>query len=331
MNDERLLEKINDLTFKYNSESKREFLRMVNKNSPSKTTKLYMAVLSKTIDKAETINNKEWMNFSEKMVDSAFINIEAKSIITLQSYLSIIRHYLVSTTPTGDDLKIGHSYTLQLTKDDLTKYINNIGEKYRYVTPKEFDTIIKNGYGDASCKAILILLYLGVKGHRFSDIYEIKVSDIDLETGIIQKDNKELCKIPEKYIGIFKEAIENQVYSVFNNKGELLKENALDTSTEYFLKRKMWRKNDSTIPPNSDLVSNRLLDIQKSIRNPYVTGVTIYNSGVAYKLLEYCDMKMPQNKQLVAFRKATGYKLSYVAMNTICEILLEKLKVKQAL
>lgn len=320
-----LAETISEMRFEYREQEKRDFLLMVNKNSPEKTTKLYMAVMSKTINEAEYINKREWMDFSQDMVDGAFVEIQAKSIITLQSYLSIIKHYLTSTTPQTDDLKRGYLYTMEMDKDSLKSYINTIGEQYRYVTPKEFDDIIKNRPADPLCKSLFVLLYLGVKGKQFSDICSIKDEDIDLETGIIQGKDGILCTIPEKYRKYFKEAMKSETYNRYDNDGKIVSESIVNTASEYFLKRRIGKNNDEFAAPDSALVSNTMLDAQKSIKNPYITPISLYLSGEAYRLMKRCNMEMPTNKDLKEFRELTGSSLSFVSMKTVCGIILDKL------
>ena len=321
-----LAETISEMKFEYREQEKRDFLLMVNNNSPEKTTKLYMAVMSKTINEAEYINKREWMDFSQDMVDGAFVEIQAKSIITLQSYLSIIKHYLTSTTPQTDDAKRGYLYTMGIDKDSLKSYINVIGEQYRYITPKEFDDIIENRKFDPISKSLFVLLYLGVKGKQFSDICSIKDKDIDLETGIIQgEDENILCEIPERYRKYFKQAMEAETYIRYDNNEKIVSKSIVNTASEYFVKRRINKNNDEFAPPDASLISNTMVDAQKSIKNPYITSMSLYLSGEAYRLIKRCGMKMPTNKDLKEFRELTGSSLSFVSMNTVCRILLDKL------
>lgn len=320
-----LAEAINSMKFAFREQDKRDFLLMVNKNSPEKTTKLYMSIMAKTINEAEYINRREWMDFTPDMVDGAFVEIQAKSIITLQSYLSIIKHYLTSTTPQTDDLKRGYLYTMEMDKDGLKQYINAIGEQYRYVTPKEFDDIIFNRKADPICKSLFVLLYLGVKGKQFSDICKIKDEDIDLETGIIRCEDGVLCTIPEKYRTYFKEAMKAENYYRYDKDEKIVSESIVNTASEYFLKRRINRNNDEFAAPDASLVSATMMDAQKSIKNPYITPVSLYLSGEGYRLIDRCGMEMPTNQDLKKFREETGSSMSFVSMKTVCSIILEKL------
>lgn len=315
--------------FGYRKEDKVNFLLNVDRNSPEKTTKLYMSVMKQTIDMAEQLNGREWMDFSKDMVDGAFIMIEAKSIITLQSYLSIIKDYLIATTPDSDNYQSGYNYTLSLTKDDLTKYINPIGEKNRYITPIEFDDIIKNRPVDPLGKSLFILLYLGVKGRQFKDICELTTDRINLETGIVKsKDGYVLCTIPKDYIKYFEQAIDATYYYRYDNDGGIISESEISQSSNYLVRRRVGKSNDVSAAPDTSLVSSTMVDAQKSIRNKYITPVSLYLSGEAYRLIERCDMKMPTNQDLKAFRLETGSTLSFVSMKTICSIILEKLGIQ---
>lgn len=315
--------------FAYRKEEKINFLLNVNENSPEKTTKLYMSIMKKTIDMAEQLNGREWMDFSKDMVDGAFIMIEAKSIITLQSYLSIIKDYLTATTPDSDNYQTGYNYTLSIDKDGLKQYINPMGERNRYVTPQEFDDMIKNRPVDPLGKSLFVLLYLGVKGKQFKEICDIKDKDIDLETGIIKaRDGSILCTIPKDYITYFDQALEASYYYRYDNNGKIINESEISKASDFFVKRRVGKSNDKSAAPDTSLISNTMTDAQKSIRNKYITPVSIYLSGEAYRLIQRCGMKMPTNQDLKAFREETGSTLSFVSMKTVCGILLEKLGIE---
>lgn len=325
MNKEDLDLKIEEMEFVKSEDLKKEFLRMVNKNSESKTTKLYTSVMSKTINRAEDMNKRDWVDFTRDMVDLAFAEIQAKSIITLQSYLTIIKHYISSTTQMEDQGKTGFMYTMSLNKESLAKYINKAGESYRYLTPDEFDEIIFNRVGDNIGKSLLILLHLGVKGSRFEDIYKIKDEDINLVTGEVICNGRKLCTIPSKYIPIFDSAMNDEFYYRYDANGEVLFVSSICKENKYFLKRRINKNRDATLPPDSAVVSATLNDLGKSIRNQHLTGISVYISGETYRLLEYCDMQMPTHTQLMEYREATVSTLSYVTMKVAAEIILKKL------
>lgn len=315
--------------FAYRKEEKIRFLLNVNKNSPEKTTKLYMSIMKQTIDMAEQLNGREWMDFSKDMVDGAFIMIEAKSIITLQSYLSIIKDYLTATTPDSDSYQAGYNYTLSMSKDSLLQYINPMGERNRYITPQEFDDIIKNRKVDPLGKSLFVLLYLGVKGKQFKEICDITRQDIDLETGIIKaKDGSVLCTIPKDYIKYFEQALEASYYYRYDNDGSIISESEISSLSNHLVRRRVGKNNDKAAAPDAALVSSTMKDAQKSIKNKYVTPMSVYLSGEAYRLIERCGMQMPTNQDLKTFREETGSSLSFVSMKTVCGIILEKLGIK---
>lgn len=326
---EDLIEKIESMKFAKNEEVKKEFLKSVCKNTTERTTKLYIAVMSKTIDKAEEVNGRDWVDFTPRMVDDAFIEIQSKSIITLQSYLTIIKHYLSDTTPMENTDKSGFMYTMPMNKDSMQKYVNKAGEAYRYITPKEFNEIIMKRTGDNMGKAILILLYLGIKGTRFEDICKIKNDDIDLETGDVFIDNKIVATIPQEYIPIFESVINAEEYHKYDIKGNVIFVSKVCENSPYLIKRRVSKNNNPMMPPDQSLVSSTLDDLGKSIKNQYLTGVSVFVSGEVYRLLEFCDMEMPTSTKLTEFRTQTGSKLSFVTMKVAAEIILNKLKEEQ--
>ena len=274
MNKKTITDEINALGFKFRDAEKKAFLHNLNKYGKAKTTKAYMSVLSKTIDDAERINDREWMDFSESMVNDALILVEAKPVATLQSYLSIIKDYLSSTTPYSDTLQIGYNYTLSMTKDDLKDFVNAIGNEKMYVTPREFDEIIFDRPGDPMSKSIFILLYHGVKGLLYKDIYEMQVKDINLITGVVTKDGEFVCAVEEKYLDILKECIEATTFKAYDNNGNIIKESPLTDNSIYLVRRSESPRHDSSVAPDTALISNRLGALLKSIRNQYLTAPT---------------------------------------------------------
>lgn len=323
------LEKIiKNMKFEYRDGEKKVFLLMVNKHSPIKTTKLYMSVLNNVVNEAEKINKREWMDFTREMVDSAFVEIQSKSIITLQSYLSIIKHYLSATTPHTDEAKLGYLYTLGMNKESLKEYTNSIGEQYRYLTPDEVDDILENKPMDSIGKSIFVLLYLGVKGNGFSDICSIMDEDINLQTGEIIVDGRLLCTIPKKYIKYFEEAMTSETYIRYDSHGKPLKPSKVNIHSPFFVKRRIGKSTNPHAAPDSTLISNTLVDAKKGIKNPYLTPISIYLSGEAYRLIERCGMRMPENQDLKDYRKETNTTLSFVSMKTVCGIILEKLSIE---
>lgn len=320
-----LATEIDNLELYYSADEKRKFLHKINEFSEPMSTKLYIAFIGKTLNEAERKNNKDWYKFSKRMVDTVFTSFESKSVITLQSYLSILKRYLLDTTPQTDTLKTGYIYTLGLKKEDMYKYINTIGEKYRYITPDEFEKSLEESKAPYMCKCLFILIYLGVKGKEHEDLCSIKEKDIDLETGKIIVDGRLLCVIPEKYRYIFKRAMETGIYEKVDQNGNVMEVSKVYMDSPYLIKRKLSRRFDASLPPDKSLIANIFVDMKSSIKNPYVNTSSLYISKLCYDLLVRCEMNFPRHKDLMEFRDETGAKLGFETMKACCRVLLDKL------
>lgn len=341
---EQILEKINSLEFTFRGDVKRKFLTNVWKkskeNNTSKTISLYISVVAGIIEEEERKNKKEWMNFIEDQVDDAFINMDATSIITLQSYLTIIKDYLAATTPDGDILLRGFDYTINLTKQDMIRngYIDNYGEREQFLTEKELDDIVLNGYGDCNAKIIAILLFNGVKGEKFSDIGNIRDVDVDINNKVIYKQNGEvLCEIDDKYLHLFEELLHKEHYHVYDANGKIKKtaeyahpvsENKVEGLP--FLKRTKYRNNNSLEPIDQPIIGKRIAELGESVKNYYINPTSIYNSGLVYKLLKENDFNEVSFSDLEKFREEENVKLSFANMKRITRVLLDKIREEES-
>lgn len=330
MKDEKLdiISKINAAGFMYMPKEKREFLYKINEKSPKKTTLLYIAVLNK-IDDAEHMFGREWMYFSESMVDSAIVGFSSKSIITLQSYISIIKDYLVATTPKTDVALRGYLYTISLVKEDLLSeekgYINKIGEKMQYITEEELDSMIEKKASPSS-KVLAILLFNGVKGSSFRDIGNIKMIDVDLENNIIKReDGSVLMAIPDKYSSVFRDALNEDIYIEYDYSGNVINESPLVSKSEYLIRRTAYRLYDGTDPIDANICNKRIKAFGKATGNPHVTPTSIYNAGLTLKLTEECGWNEPTWTQVDRFKKKYDVKLSYTSVKSIYKVLENKL------
>ena len=331
---------IEKLDFRFNSDKKKEFLKNVKENRKKNTTEVYINVIRKIVDDAERINDREWMDFNETMVNSAFRSIKATSEITLLTYLSVIKDYLLATTPETDEMKLGYAYTIQLERQDIKKFVNNTCEKYRYVTPKEFDNMIFNCHGDPMSKAICILAYNGVRGDKFNDLCEIQVDDINVNTGQIYiRSKNEYCNIDMKYMDIFKNALKTNKYLVYDSEGRITEERDLCPYFEYenrglpkyFIRRNMYRSEAKWLAkPNIQLLSKRVRELSKSIQNPYIDCQSIYISREVYRMLEDYGMQIPKLSMWEDFRERRGSKISKLVAQNAARVLLDKLAKESA-
>lgn len=323
MKKNELIEKIKKMKFKFKENEKKEFLLKDIDKRPIKTVEFYIAGI-KYLNKAEEDNGREWEDFTPTMLNDALYDMNATSLNSLQAITTVIKDYLQDTTVQTIDAKDGYINTIELNGDTLKQYVDVAGQELRYITHEEFDDIIFNQAGDPMGKSIFILLYHGVKGTGFKDIYELKVKDINFNTGEVYRDKKLLAVIPMKYMDIMKEATEEENFIVYDKNGNIEKEKQLTSPTGFFIRRVKWGVRMYQNPDRT-LIARLIKDYCQSINNNYVDGQSVYNSGDVYRLIEHCGMKMPTNKQWREWKEITGSTLSYATTFTAAEIILKKL------
>ena len=314
--------------YRFDNELKLNFIDSIKKHREKNTVRLYEVMLSK-IDDAEIINERELKHFNEKQIDLFFITLNAKSKSSLNTYLSILKDYLTFTTKYDNTLMTGFNYVMEMSGNDLEKYINSIGIEMRYITPKELNKIISIPIGDALCKAITILLFNGVKGELFSDILNIKIEDIDIENAVIYKGTDVLFNIPKEYLHIFKEAISGNKFVEWTIDGKIKRELEL-VDNGYLIRRNInpRRDFDFTAKPNKNLLNRRMLQYYETTGFPYLSVQSIYNSGIVYRLLEYNNFEPLDYRVIEEYLSLSGERICYNTCIGVSKVLLKKLKVE---
>ena len=312
--------------YKYDNELKVNFIDSIKKHREKNTVKLYEVMLSK-IDDSEIINGGELKYFNEKQIDLFFITLNAKSKSSLNTYLSILKDYLTFTTEYDNTLMTGFNYVMEMSGNDLEKYINTIGIEMRYITPKELSEIISIPIGDSLCKAITILLFHGIKGEAFSDILNIKIEDIDIENSVIYKGTDVLFNIPKEYLHIFKESISGNKFVEWNVNGKIKRELEL-VDNGYLIRRNInpRRDFDFKAKPDKNLLNRRMLQYYESIGYPYLSVQSIYNSGIVYRMLEYNNFEQIDYRVIEEYLSLSGENISYNTCIGVSKVLLKKLK-----
>lgn len=310
---------------------KEEFLKYIFEERGDKIANQYYTILRKTINNAEKKNNCLWAKFDSNMVDNALMTVNTSSIATITTYISIIRDYLLSTTPKDIECKTGYDYTFKLTIDDMRRYINNDTKTRRYITPKELDEIVLGDNGEPLSRALCVLLYSGISKE---DILALTIDGINYETGDIWVNDKTVGKIDCKYFHIIKEAVSKNTFSHFNKVKRMYINSEFNSYKEheklhvpkYFLRRFLdFQKENWKKPSDTIILSNRINDLCYEIGYK-IDPQSIQMSRVMYDLLQYCNFNIPKNFQLNDFKKITGAKTTLTTAKDICKLLLSKLE-----
>lgn len=166
---------------------------------------------------------KDLHSFSMEELENIFLDYKYYSPNTVLTYVRYLSDYLNWCCEKGYSI----ANPLQsLESDDFNKYVVN---RVKYFSKKEFEKWKKTlkSYEDI---AVAELLFHGVKGKKYSEIYNLKLSDIDEKEKTIRLENvlntgrKSLerhLKVEELTIQILKKAF-RKVANTEQNKNETL-------------------------------------------------------------------------------------------------------------
>lgn len=219
----------------YNGVHKEEFLSTLK----DQTRPSYARVLG-LIKPLEESLDKGIQDFTNKEMEDVLLSFNANNHNTLESYARIISAYL-------NWLVANKKATYNILKDyrpeDFDRYLLNEEEYFSERRLRYLEDNCKN----AQDAVILRLLFIGVNGERFSEMRNLKKSDIDEEnmrikvTNNLKEENGYPTKFTQRYIPIDERTL------------TLLKRASKQLD---YLKRNGMAKKSSRVAPYTDLVDN---------------------------------------------------------------------------
>ena len=268
------------LGFTPDRELKEEFLNDMNNEFSEAITHVAKSLLLTKITKTEVDLGKDFFNFSPREIETTLRDFRAKSLGSLNTYWSILCKYLVYANERRDNVDI--TIVKMLSSKDLEQYVNKVAEKDRYKTRDELHNMLLNGVNPQD-QAMLVLLFEGVSGKAYSEIVNLKVSDIDIEAGIIKTARKTVKIEDKRSLFIINEAIKQEFY-ITDNKYHTMVEFCMDSP--YFIKKIQYKNtNDCTTPVSVSRLKLKIQQFTEEIGRAHLTGKTVYNSGLAERFM----------------------------------------------
>lgn len=330
------------MKFKVDNEIKNNYLDYITMEYCDANLSVQQFVLER-IDNAEALLDGKIYNFSKDNLMFLLSTFDAMSTSNLIVYRSIILQYLmyVSNIKTSSALYI----VKDITMEDFESVINKIGRDRKYLTRKEYFRFLNKNIDIVNVQdlAIVVLLWNGIKGYQYNDLVNIKISDFDSSGFLICKDKiVELADIESK---VLSSAINTSNYVPYeflcggekvnkNSKKKPTKKAAkcgvqkitrytLDEDCEYIIKPVI--VDGARNQEGAYEIKMRLLKMLNYLDNNFLTGTSIYTSGVIYRMLEHYDFKILQNKTMNRYLDSNNIKTSRAKLKEMQRVMREKL------
>lgn len=330
MTKDELFIKIDKSKFKFMEEEKKQYLKDLSKTSTIKTIARALSIIN-SIDKVEVNHDRPWHLFTVGMVEDSLVGWRVQSRNSFASKLCTVKDYLVKTTPRTDIMLRGYIYTLKFKKSDIDTedftYTYRAAIDLKYITREELDYIVLNIKGSPSTRAMMLLLFDGIKGDKYSTLVSIKSSNVDIDNKVIHLCDGTDYIIQDKYIPLFTEALGETEFKGYYWDGTLTHRIKFASDSPYLFKRYGSKGNSSKKlePIDNNIITNRVKIIGKASFHPTVNPTSIHNSGLTLRLLEDVEFREPSYTEIEAFRAKHNVKLSYYSIREITPVLLAKL------
>lgn len=224
-------------------------------------------------------------------------------------------------------------YIRAISLETLEKCVNKDKFNNRFISRETLYTLVDKLINEYD-KAILLLTFEGIMGKGYSELINLKVSDLDFECNIIKLSNREVA-INDKLKFILKRLVHQDTIFYANEIDNRVNELNMDspylfkpTNRYISLKSTQKRIEQGKYNPyqiDSKVLNNRIFKILKEfIRAPYLTMNNIYRSG----LIEQIKKNIGEEnitKQTFAdeitkisdYSLGTGYKIyqNYISSN----------------
>jgi hypothetical protein len=196
------------------------------------------------------------------------------------------------------DVKVITPATSLIVEDDLYKCLSQLKRDSKYMTEKELYESLEYMLNELD-QCMVMSLWEGIKGDKFTELINLQKDDFNYEQSYIQVGNRKI-KLNEIQREIFSAAINQTEYKKMikgekklakisddNNKQSLLYNTYPMYESEYIFRNIVYKGKIAKTPILDDMaIKNRITEIKKQIDRRHWTAVTIYVSGVVYRMLQ---------------------------------------------
>jgi hypothetical protein len=232
----------------------------------------------------EKLLEKDLYNFDDQEIGLVLQNMSPATINTAKSNMFHIKSYIDWSIKMGyrdNNINplLGKSGKWAAQFVDKTKKIHWSKEEF-------YRELIDNLDNDQD-KAILVLLFNGIKGEKFIELRELSYNDINWDTGevFIKSRNESIVLFDEKDLNVLEKAYTQKTYYSISDE-DLYSEHELIDS-EYILKNIVSKRISEPRQVSMAVLYSRLGTIKEYFELGYLTPNALVQSGqiyMAYKL-----------------------------------------------
>lgn len=279
----------------YNQELKEKFLNESYGNDLSRKVVANYFYVSRL---TEQVLNRDLCDMSEDEIASVIKSLDLKTILSVKSAGSYIKNYI--TWAIGKNERSSSINPLVNVDDNWYRKLVNDSDASFWTREFIVDDVLPN-LNDYQDKSFIMLLFEGVCGKRLSEIRNLKLSDINLDTNMVtvydenDAEGREV-ELSENTIELLIKANGAQTYkNIYDREYDLVK-------TEYVFKKTNIGMSSKKVYPKEKMqqnpLINRLRKIQEAFEIPRFKAKNINKSGMLY---EYYKRVLEKNNGALNF------------------------------
>ncbi len=281
--------RIESMIFLVDSDKKKGYLTKLEKTNKLATFELYRKLLNK-LDEFEEYKGISATNMTKLDFIEFLTTLNSSSLSVLYTYKSALNSYLIFATD-KQKFTIGILELEKITQDDLLDCINKSAESQQFITEDEYFDILVGDDGNWQDKAVLVLLWNGIKGEtQFSEILNLKKLDIDIFKNTIKVEDR-IVEITNFEMDVIKNAIHERIYvkKKMDKKGLISTVESEYVEGEYLIKNTIGRYNKYTETNQCGYgtFANRMTKFYNiTLKQSNLTNQRVYKSAIYYRMLK---------------------------------------------
>lgn len=281
--------KIESMIFLVDSDKKKGYLTKLEKTSKLATFELYRKLLNK-LDEFEEYKGISATNMTKLDFVEFLTMLNSSSLSVLYTYKSALNSYLIFATD-KQKFTIGILELEKITQDDLLDCINQSAESQQFITENEYFDILLGNDGNWQDKAVLVLLWNGIKGEKqFSEILNLKKSDVDINNNTIKVEDR-IVEITDVEMEVIQSAIYEKIYvkKKMDKKGLITTIESEYSEGEYLIKNTIGRYNKYTESNQCGYgtFANRMTKFYNiTLKQSNLTNQRVYKSAIYHRMLK---------------------------------------------
>lgn len=320
---------LNETTFLFDDNKKKNFLKeqlsIHNKKMRTFSAFRQKLIVLRGVARFEAAAQMEIAKMPPDMIDDLFYGYNTAALGTLKIYQSIIREYLLFTVQNSDKLELGSLYIIDMTTEDLKKYLNTKAYQNSTITPKMIDTYVKKSMGiDPCAMAAAVLIWEGVSVQKLPEIKETDVS-FDKAEGVakVLVDGKVYVT---QYVELFEAALRQRVVQVPGDNGMEEQTLVLRPECEYFIKTNYTIRDDGLKKITVAKMKARIKMLAVYLGNKQFTAQNIIVSRKVYELVKHFDFKKQPYTTYCQYLTQNNISFNVVECNAWTAKMLQKLE-----